>query len=116
VIKTPPFRCQEEGWGEFDMALVLHTIGKGGDHPITHDLNFTQERYEASHKVVSSIVSKMQRRKAQFVVTMCGISGIQEPETRTHGPAARERTRAWGGERRQGGEGGCGEKEESRGE
>lgn len=52
-MKNPPFRCGEEGWGEFDMIITLHTAGKGGDHTLTHDLNFAQERYEASHKIVS---------------------------------------------------------------
>lgn len=52
-MKTAPFRCQEEGWGEFDIQIILHTIGKGGDHTVSHDLNFQQERYEAVHKIVS---------------------------------------------------------------
>jgi transcription initiation factor IIF auxiliary subunit len=52
VIKKPPFRIDEKGWGEFDMTIVLTAIGKGGDHTLDHDLNFQAERYEAKHQVV----------------------------------------------------------------
>lgn len=54
VIKKPPFRISEEGWGEFDMRIIVSAIEKGGDHELTHDLNFQQERYEAEHKIVGS--------------------------------------------------------------
>jgi transcription initiation factor IIF auxiliary subunit len=53
VIKKPPFRIDEKGWGEFDMTIVLTAVGKGGDHTLDHDLNFQAERYEAKHQVVS---------------------------------------------------------------
>ena len=53
VIKKPPFRIDEKGWGEFDMTIVLTAVGKGGDHTLEHDLNFQSERYEAKHQVVS---------------------------------------------------------------
>ncbi|KAI9750659.1 MAG: Aminomethyltransferase, mitochondrial [Chaenotheca gracillima] len=49
VVKTAPFRIAEEGWGEFDMDIVLTAAEKGGDHSIAHDLNFQKERYEAKH-------------------------------------------------------------------
>lgn len=51
-FKDPPFRIAEEGWGEFDLSIVLTVMGKGGEHTIAHDLNFQSERYEADHKVV----------------------------------------------------------------
>ena len=54
VIKKPPFRIDEKGWGEFDMTIVLTGVGKGGDHTLEHDLNFQSERYEAKHQVVSA--------------------------------------------------------------
>lgn len=54
VIKKPPFRIDEKGWGEFDMTIVLTAVGKGGDHTLDHDLNFQAERYEAKHQVVST--------------------------------------------------------------
>jgi transcription initiation factor IIF auxiliary subunit len=44
--------CKEEGWGEFDMTIVLHAE-KGQEHSITHDLNFQKERYETKHTLVS---------------------------------------------------------------
>ncbi|KAJ5620108.1 Transcription initiation factor TFIID subunit 14 [Penicillium lagena] len=49
VVKSPPFRIQEEGWGEFDMTIDL-TADK--THPISHDLNFSTERYESKHVIV----------------------------------------------------------------
>ncbi|KAI4197291.1 MAG: hypothetical protein LQ350_006019 [Teloschistes chrysophthalmus] len=51
VIKRPPFKIQEEGWGEFDMRIIVSAIDKGGDHELLHDLNFQKERYEAEHKI-----------------------------------------------------------------
>ena len=53
VFKKPPFRIEEEGWGEFDMTIVLSALDKGGDHSLQHDLNFQAERYEAKHPLVS---------------------------------------------------------------
>ena len=52
VFKKPPFRIDEQGWGEFDMTIVLSAAHKGGDHTLSHDLNFQSERYEAKHQVV----------------------------------------------------------------
>lgn len=51
--KSPPFHIAEQGWGEFDMAIVLRTIEKGQEFTILHDLNFANERYEARHTIVS---------------------------------------------------------------
>lgn len=50
-FKKPPFRIDEQGWGEFDMSITLSAVGKGGDHTLQHDLNFQSERYEAKHPV-----------------------------------------------------------------
>ncbi|KFY15551.1 hypothetical protein V492_01915 [Pseudogymnoascus sp. VKM F-4246] len=47
----PPFRCQNEGWGEFDLTIDLYAVEKGGKHTIAHDLNFAQPRYEAKHVI-----------------------------------------------------------------
>jgi len=54
VFKNPPFHISEQGWGEFDMQITLTPVGtqKGGEQTLTHDLNFLQERYEATHNVV----------------------------------------------------------------
>ncbi|KAI9733351.1 MAG: hypothetical protein M1834_003435 [Cirrosporium novae-zelandiae] len=51
TFKKPPFMIQEEGWGEFDMEIVLTAAEKGGDYPIAHDLNFQSNRYEAMHTI-----------------------------------------------------------------
>jgi len=51
TITSPPFRIQEEGWGEFDMQIVLTAMEKGGDTTLSHDLNFAENRYETKHVV-----------------------------------------------------------------
>jgi YEATS family len=48
VKKVPPFRIEEDGWGEFVIEITLTDLA-GKDHPITHDLNFASERYEYKH-------------------------------------------------------------------
>jgi len=54
VIKSPPFKIKEQGWGEFDMNISLAPVGgaKGGEQLLSHDLNFKQEMYESTHVVV----------------------------------------------------------------
>ncbi|KAM5467468.1 transcription factor TFIIF complex subunit Tfg3 [Microsporum audouinii] len=49
AIKSPPFRIEEEGWGEFDMQISLTAADK--DHLITHDLNFQSNKYESKHVI-----------------------------------------------------------------
>ncbi|KAG8630935.1 hypothetical protein KVT40_000075 [Elsinoe batatas] len=53
VFKQAPFTISEEGWGEFEMVIVVTPLGnpKGGEVLVVHDLNFGQERYEAFHTV-----------------------------------------------------------------
>ncbi|TIA75003.1 transcription factor TFIIF complex subunit [Aureobasidium pullulans] len=47
-LKNPPFRIQEQGWGEFDMSIVLQPFSQPkGEQTVFHDLNFQQERYES---------------------------------------------------------------------
>ncbi|CRG90679.1 Transcription initiation factor TFIID subunit 14 [Talaromyces islandicus] len=48
TVRNPPFRIQEEGWGEFDMQIGLYA---DKEHTITHDLNFQQNRYESKHVI-----------------------------------------------------------------
>jgi transcription initiation factor IIF auxiliary subunit len=50
VKKNPPFRIEEDGWGEFELEIVL-TDAQGKDHPVLHDLNFGQERYETKQVI-----------------------------------------------------------------
>ncbi|MCJ1478808.1 hypothetical protein MMC13_007492 [Lambiella insularis] len=51
TITNPPFIIQEEGWGEFDMHIVLTIMEKGGETTIQHDLNFSENHYETKHPV-----------------------------------------------------------------
>ncbi|KAI4146268.1 MAG: hypothetical protein LQ340_005990 [Diploschistes diacapsis] len=51
AMTTPPFRITEEGWGEFDMQIILTAKEKGGDHTVVHDLNFQSNQYEAKHVI-----------------------------------------------------------------
>jgi transcription initiation factor TFIID/TFIIF subunit len=51
VLKKAPFKLTEEGWGEFEMGLVLTYLDKSGDVKLGHDLNFAQEDYEVEHKI-----------------------------------------------------------------
>lgn len=48
----PPFTCTNEGWGEFEITIDCYTTEKTKLAPITHDLNFLKENYEATHTVV----------------------------------------------------------------
>ena len=41
------------------MRIIVSALDKGGDHELSHDLNFQQERYEAEHKIVSSTLGAM---------------------------------------------------------
>src|SRR5689334_21776508 len=45
VFTTPPSRCENEGWGEFDMTIDLNTSEKVGKTTLVNDLNFAQARY-----------------------------------------------------------------------
>ncbi|KAG9287820.1 hypothetical protein G9A89_017415 [Geosiphon pyriformis] len=50
VVKKPPFTLTEQGWGEFDMRIVLHFIDKTiPTKTLEHDLNFTKNHYEVPH-------------------------------------------------------------------
>jgi Transcription initiation factor IIF, auxiliary subunit len=51
AFTEPPFRCRNEGWGEFEMAIDLYTTEKGGKQTIIHDLNFAAPQYENIHTV-----------------------------------------------------------------
>ncbi|MCJ1411863.1 hypothetical protein MMC19_005955 [Ptychographa xylographoides] len=51
AVTSPPFKIQEEGWGEFDMTIVLTAMEKGGETTLSHDLNFQENRYETKHPV-----------------------------------------------------------------
>ena len=52
MIKRPPFKVEEEGWGEFDLGVTLHYVEREGSKELTHDLNFQEAKYESPHKLV----------------------------------------------------------------
>jgi transcription initiation factor TFIID/TFIIF subunit len=55
-IKQAPFRIQEQGWGEFDMSIVLTPFSQPkGEQTVFHDLNFQQERYESLQQFVRQL-------------------------------------------------------------
>jgi transcription initiation factor IIF auxiliary subunit len=59
TFKQPPFRLEEQGWGEFELKLVLHPLGRGAaDVTLMHDLNFLEERYESVRDVVCFFASR----------------------------------------------------------
>ncbi len=97
AIKKVPFKIQEEGWGEFDMEIVLSAIDKGGDHALAHDLNFQTERYEAKHPVVSSSHSQASLKETTLILLM---SDLQKPQARSSSSTQRIRPYVWRGERR----------------
>jgi transcription initiation factor IIF auxiliary subunit len=51
TFTQPPFKCTNEGWGEFEMQIDLFTTEKGGKTTLRHDLNFAQPTYEVVHTV-----------------------------------------------------------------
>lgn len=54
TLKTPPFRVEEQGWGEFDIPILVHLVGllgKAAVRNISHDLNFLSERYVVDHPI-----------------------------------------------------------------
>lgn len=51
AFTVPPFTCENEGWGEFEMHIDLYYTDKSGKITIPHDLNFQQTRYEEKHLV-----------------------------------------------------------------
>lgn len=55
ALKQPPFRVEEQGWGEFDIPILVHILGlagKAGERKFNHDLNFVKERYVNDHEVL----------------------------------------------------------------
>lgn len=51
AFTEPPFRCQNEGWGEFELTVDCYTTEKGGKNTIVHDLNFSAPKYENIHSL-----------------------------------------------------------------
>lgn len=51
AFTEPPFKCTNEGWGEFEMSIDVYTTEKGGKHSFVHDLNFAAAQYEVVHTI-----------------------------------------------------------------
>jgi len=51
TFTEPPFKCTNEGWGEFEMSIDVYTTEKGGKHTFVHDLNFAAPQYEVEHAI-----------------------------------------------------------------
>ncbi len=51
AFTEPPFKCTNEGWGEFEMTIDMFTTEKGGKSTIAHDLNFALPTYENIHVI-----------------------------------------------------------------
>ncbi|CAG83294.1 yeats family-domain-containing protein [Yarrowia lipolytica] len=51
TFKKPPFRIEEQGWGEFDLKIVFVPADKGPKQSVTHDLNFQKSKYEVIHNL-----------------------------------------------------------------
>jgi len=51
TFHEPPFRCTNEGWGEFEMTIECFTTEKSGKSTLVHDLNFAAATYENIHTV-----------------------------------------------------------------
>ncbi|KAJ2523329.1 transcription factor TFIIF complex subunit Tfg3 [Coemansia sp. RSA 2049] len=42
VVTRAPFRVEEEGWGEFDLVVIVHMVNSPDTYKIVHDLNFQE--------------------------------------------------------------------------
>ncbi|OLL24475.1 Transcription initiation factor TFIID subunit 14, partial [Neolecta irregularis DAH-3] len=49
TLKKPPFKLEEQGWGEFDLEVALTFAEKAGEKILRHDLHFQQQTYEVPH-------------------------------------------------------------------
>ena len=101
ALQQPPFRISEEGWGEFDMNIVLTAAEKGGEHTIVHDLNFQQSQYEAKHPIVRLDLDQVV--DGMGVLTNTG-ADLQKPKAsfsrKASGDWSRARRREWAPKRR----------------
>ena len=61
------------------MEIVLSAVDKGGDHALTHDLNFQTERYDAKHTIVDSSQSV---NKPQETALIRVVTDLQESQAR----------------------------------
>ncbi|KAJ2783271.1 transcription factor TFIIF complex subunit Tfg3 [Coemansia javaensis] len=52
VVRSPPFRVEEQGWGEFDLEIIVHFAGCSDHARIVHDLNFQEgDQYDKRYRL-----------------------------------------------------------------
>lgn len=52
-VNEYPFQLQEQGWGEFDMKIMLHFVDKSvPPFVLDHDLHFQSNHYEVPQTIV----------------------------------------------------------------
>lgn len=78
TIKQPPFKLEEQGWGEFELAIDLTLLDKSGERKINHDLNFQQEHYEVDHKI------KIPLGKSANLRRILGVESLGSEESTTN--------------------------------
>ncbi|KAJ1997111.1 transcription factor TFIIF complex subunit Tfg3, partial [Coemansia thaxteri] len=50
VVSHPPYKIQEEGWGEFDLLIIVHFVNCPEPYKIVHDLSFHDgESYQKNY-------------------------------------------------------------------
>jgi transcription initiation factor IIF auxiliary subunit len=47
---------QQEGWGEFDLRVILHFRDGSLPQTILFDVNFNRNKYSAFHKLVNTTI------------------------------------------------------------
>ncbi|KAJ2081232.1 transcription factor TFIIF complex subunit Tfg3 [Coemansia sp. RSA 988] len=53
IVRRPPFRVEQVGWGEFDLLVIVHFVNCSEHHKIVHDLNFHEgEFYEKKYPLI----------------------------------------------------------------
>ncbi|KAJ2746679.1 transcription factor TFIIF complex subunit Tfg3 [Coemansia sp. BCRC 34301] len=53
VVSYPPYKMEEEGWGEFDLVVMVYFVNCPEPYKIVHDLNFHEgESYYKSYDLV----------------------------------------------------------------
>ncbi len=84
-LKRPPFKIEEEGWGEFDMEITFTLMDRGGEQSVRHDLNFQKQKYESLH-VLS--VPSTRPALAQMLLESGPVPGLGAGPVAAAGPAA----------------------------
>lgn len=53
ACKKVPFEVKEQGWGQFELQIVLNFKDKSiKSKTLKHDLTFVEDHYEISHELV----------------------------------------------------------------